>query len=107
MLYKSKKDKKVIVEEGYEIEKKSLFKLIDELISEKKEIYILNKDGKDIREIKFNEKCVFILSDHKGFPLKEMKRLKSLGETVSVGKNVYFASQVITIINNELDRQEI
>ncbi|MFA5020046.1 MAG: tRNA (pseudouridine(54)-N(1))-methyltransferase TrmY [Candidatus Pacearchaeota archaeon] len=107
MLYKSKKNEKVEVEKGYEVEKKSLFKVIDDLIKDKKEIYILDQKGEDIRKIKFKGNEVFLIADQDGFPKKELRKLKSLGTGISVGKPTYFASQVVTIVNNELDRQGI
>lgn len=107
LLYKLNKNKKIEVEPGYEIEKKSLFKVIDELEKQDKEIYVLDSKGEDIRDIKFNKNSVFILADQDGFPKKELRKLKSLTKPISVGKNTYFASQVITIVNNELDRQGI
>ena len=107
LLYKLNNKKKTIVEPGYEIEKKSLFKVIDELKNKGKELYVLDSKGEDIRNIKFKEDSVFILADHDGFPKKELKKLKSLTTPISVGKNTYFASQVVTIVNNELDRQGI
>ena len=45
---------------------------------------------------------VFVIGDHEGFPKKEVKRFKN---KISVGPEIYFASQTITIINNELDRR--
>ncbi|MEM3074607.1 MAG: tRNA (pseudouridine(54)-N(1))-methyltransferase TrmY [Candidatus Pacearchaeota archaeon] len=107
MLYKSKNDIKVEVWPGYSIEKKPLFKVLEELINGDNEIYILDQRGKDIREIKFRNNPIFLLSDHKGFNKKEIKKLKSFGNLVSLGKQTYFASQVVTIVNNELDRQNI
>ena len=107
MLYKSNKSKKIAVWPGYTIEKKSIFKVLDELEKENKEIYVLDGRGEDIRNIKFDENPVFILADHHGFNKKELKKLKSYGTPVSVGKQTYFASQVVTIVNNELDRQGI
>jgi len=107
MLYKSNNSKKVEVWPGYTIEKKSIFKVLDELEKENKEIYVLDGRGEDIRNIKFDENPVFILADHHGFNKKELKKLKSYGTPVSVGKQTYFASQVVTIVNNELDRQGI
>ncbi len=107
MLYKGKPNEKTQIEPGYEVEKKSLFKVIENLQNQNKKIYILDKKGKDIREIKFEQNPVFILADQNGFPKKELKKLKSLGTPISVGKPVYFASQVVTIVNNELDRQGI
>ena len=107
LLYKLKPDAKTIIEEGYSIEKKSLFKVIADLKEENKELYVLDNKGEDIRDIKFPKNSVFILADQEGFPQKELKRLKSLCVPISVGKQTYFASQVITIVNNELDRQGI
>src|SRR3989338_5621128 len=51
---------------------------------------------RDIRNIKFDENPVFILADHHGFNKKELKKLLSYGTPVSVGKQTYFASQVVT-----------
>ena len=107
LLYKLKPNRKVTVEQGYEVEKKSLFKLINDLENEGKKIYVLDKKGEDIRNIKFNKNSVFVLADHDGFPKKELKRLKFLTTPISIGKETYFASQVVTIVNNELDRQGI
>ena len=73
----------------------------------KKQIYILDAKGEDIRKIKFKDNPIFVLADQDGFPHKELKKLKSLGTAISVGKPTYFASQVVTIVNNELDRQKI
>jgi len=105
MLYKYKRDKKVW--NGYNIEKKSLFKVIDELEKKGNEIYVLDAKGDDIRNIKIKQNPVFVLGDHESFNKKELKKLKSTGTLVSVGKPTYFASQVVTIINNEMDRQGI
>jgi tRNA (pseudouridine54-N1)-methyltransferase len=105
MLYKLNKNQKTEVWKGYTIEKKSLFKTIEELIEQDKEIFILDAKGQDIRKIKIPEKSVFVLADQEGFPHKELKKLKSLGTPVSVGNQTYFASQVITLVQNELDRK--
>jgi len=39
-------------------------------------------------------------------PQKEWKRLKEKCIPVSIGKRMYFASQTIAVVNNELDRRE-
>ncbi len=106
ILYKYQKGKKAEVFPGCFVEKKSLLKLIEELAKEG-EIYLLDKKGDDLRDVKFEDNCVFILGDHKGIPKKEMKRIKQIAETVSVGPVTYFASHVVAIVNNELDRQSI
>ena len=106
MLYKYKKGSKKEVFPGCFIEKKSFLQLIDELEREGKKLYILERKGEDIRKIKFDEPSVFILGDHEGLPKQEIKRLKKKAIKVSLGKYMYFASQSIVIVNNELDRKE-
>ena len=107
MLYKYKIGFKTEIAPGYWIEKKSLFAVLDELKSEGKEIYVLDSKGEDIRDIKIKDNPVFLLGDHDGLPNKELKRLKKLCIPVSVGNVMYFASQVVTIVSNELDRRGI
>jgi tRNA pseudouridine-54 N-methylase len=67
----------------------------------------LDKKGEDIREAEIPENCVFIFGDQEGFPEKELRRLKKSLTTVSIGPKMYFASQTVTIVNNELDRRGI
>lgn len=110
LLYKYKKGIKNSISPGYSIEKKTLFALIEELIEAGKKIYILDKGGEDIREIKTPDfqDAVFIIGDQDGIPKKELKRLRDLGvEKISVGPQMYFASQTLTIIQNELDRRNL
>lgn len=109
MLYKYRKGEKHEVFKGYYIEKKNLYDVLEELENEGKEIFILDEDGEDIRDIKTEDlkDAAFVLGDHDGFPDKELKRLKKNYRTVKVGNKVYFASQVVTIVNNELDRREL
>ena len=107
ILYKYKEGEKKEVLPGCFIEKKSFLKVINELINQKKEIYILEKNGEDIRKIKISKNPVFIVGDHKGLPKKELKRLKQIATPVSIGPKMYFASQTIAVVNNELDRRNI
>ncbi len=128
ILYKYKEGKKTEVFPGCFVEKKSFLKVVEELapksvpphfvpstrtsnevpsddqdgISEGK-IFILDKKGEDIRKVKIPKDCVFILGDQEGLPKKELKRLKKIATKISVGPKVYFASQVVVIVNNELD----
>jgi tRNA (pseudouridine54-N1)-methyltransferase len=106
MLYKSA-DKEGLLEvfPGASIEKKSFEKLVKELDEEGKDVLLLDGKGSDIREIDLNKKPVFIVGDHDGFPKDKDKFLKNI-DKVSVGPKVLFASQVFTIIHNELDRKE-
>ena len=107
ILYKYKKGKKSEVFPGCFVEKKSFLKVIEELQSQEREIFILDKGGEDIRETKIPEDCVFVLGDHEGLPKKEMKRLKKIAKKISIGPKIYFASHVVAVINNELDRRGI
>ena len=105
MLYKYRKGEKHEVFNGCFIEKKNLYDVLEELEGEGKEIFVLDDDGENIRDLKSEDlkNAAFVLGDHDGFPDKELKRLKKNYRTVKVGDKVYFASQVITIVNNELD----
>ena len=103
ILYKYKKGEKTEVFPGCFIEKKSFLNVIGELVKEGREIVLLDKGGKSLRNAKISDKSVFVLGDHLGLPKKELKRVKKISQSVSVGPRVYFSSQVITILNNELD----
>ena len=107
MLYKYKKDKRTEVYSGYFIEKKNLFQVVDDLQSKGRTIYLLDKSGEDIRSAGIAENPVFLLGDHDGLPSKELKRLKQVTKLVSLGRVTYFASQSMTIVQNELDRRGI
>ena len=106
MLYKYREGEKREVFPGFWIEKMGLFNLIEQLKEEGKTVYVLDADGEDIRTAKIKENPVFVLGDHKGLPDKELKRLKKMCIPVSIGKRVYFASQTVAVVNNELDRRE-
>lgn len=106
MLYKFKEGKKNEVFPGFWIEKKSFLGVVNELIEQGRNIYVLDPKGKDIREAEIKKDPIFILGDHRGLPGKELKRLKKLTHPITIGPNTYFASQTIAVVNNELDRRE-
>jgi tRNA (pseudouridine54-N1)-methyltransferase len=107
MLYKYKKGERVEVAPGYNIEKKGFVKLLEEMKSEGKEIYILDKRGEDIRDVRIGDNPVFIVGDHEGIPKNEIKWAKHLNlKKISVSPYMLFASQVVTLIHNEIDRKE-
>jgi len=106
MLYKYREGERREVFPGFWIEKKGLLSVVEDLKKEGRNIYILDAGGEDIRTAKIEKDPIFILGDHKGLPLKELKRLKTVCTPVSIGKRVYFASQTIAVLNNELDRRE-
>ncbi len=105
MLYKSP-DKKGLKEifPGCSVEKKSFEALVKELNAEDKNIFLLEKKGKDIRKLELKGNEIFIIGDQDGFPKDKKKFLKKI-DGISVGPKTYFASQTITILHNELDRQ--
>lgn len=106
MLYKYREGEKKEVFPGFWIEKKGFLDVVKELSEQGRNLYVLDADGEDIRKVKIEKDPIFILGDHKGLPEKELKRLKSLCTPVSIGKRVYFASQTVAVVNNELDRRE-
>jgi len=107
LLYKYKPGIKNEVMPGYFVEKKSFIDVINEL-GEESTVYLLDKKGEDIRTIEIGENPVFVFGDHEGIPKFEMKRLKKINiKKVSVGDTMYFASQALTIVQNELDRRGI
>lgn len=106
MLYKFHEGKKNEVFPGYWIERKGFLELAKELNTRGRKMYLLDKDGEDIRSAKLGENPVFVFGDHKGLPKKEFNRLKKICTPISLGKNTYFASQAVVIVNNEIDRRE-
>jgi len=107
MLYKYKKDKKTEIAPGYNVEKKSFVKLLEEMNADGKTIYVLDKRGEDIRNVMIAKDAVFIVGDHDGIPKNEMKWAKHIPmEKISVSPHMLFASQVVTLIHNEVDRKE-
>jgi tRNA (pseudouridine54-N1)-methyltransferase len=107
LLYKCKPEEKTEALPGCFVEKKSLEKVIDDLLKEDVEVFVLDKKGESLREIKIPKKCAFLLGDQDGIPKKELKYLKKYLTPVSIGPHLYFASQTVAVVNNELDFREI
>jgi len=105
ILYKYRQGEKKEVLPGCFIEKKSFLNVVQELQKQGNEIFILDKKGKDIRKTQIPKNCVFVLGDQDGLPKKEIRRLKKTINPISIGPKMYFASQTVAIVNNELDRQ--
>lgn len=106
MLYKFKEGENREVFPGFTIERKGFLELVKEKVKEKRNIYVLDPDGEDIRTADIKEDPIFILGDHKGLPDKELKRLKQSCIPVSIGDRTYFASQTMSVVQNEVDRRE-
>lgn len=105
MLYKYKPGKKHEALPGCFVEKKSILPFVEEMIEQGRPVYILDEKGEDIRTADIGPNPVFILGDHEGVGFKELRRLKKSATPITVGPKSYFASQVITLVQNELDRR--
>lgn len=105
MLYKAKDEEGLReIMPGCSIEKKSFEKLVKELDKEGKDVLLLKGRGKDVRDLDLKGNEVFIIGDQDGFPSDKKKFLKKI-DGVSVGPKILFASQVFTILHNEIDRK--
>lgn len=104
LLNKYKEGQKVEYKPGYEVEKKDLLTVLDELKASGKVVYILDEEGDDIREIEMHGDEVFVLGDHEGFDRQQKKLLKRKFFSLSVGETQYLASQAIMLVHNEIDR---
>ncbi|UZE93572.1 MAG: hypothetical protein IB618_02230 [Candidatus Pacearchaeota archaeon] len=107
MLYKYKKNKKNEALPGCWIEKKSFQGFVEELSEQDRNIYLLDPKGEDIRKVEIDKNSVFIFGDHEGIPKQELRRIKNKVKKISIGNIAYFSSQVIAIVQNELDRRGI
>ena len=106
MLYKFREGEKREVFPGFLVERKGFIELIKDFVKEGRNVYLLDLDGEDIRAVKIEKDPVFVLGDHYGLPIKELKRLKRSCTTLTIGKRTYFASQTLAVLNNEIDRRE-
>ena len=82
------------------------FDVLMKELQEQATVYLLDKKGKDIRDVSFDEHGIFVLSDHLSMPKNSIKGLERRGLTkISLGKKMLFASQCVVLVHNELDRQ--
>jgi len=99
--------KKIKAFPGCSIEKKSFLKVIKEIKKEGKKVFILDSNGKDIRDLGDEdlERAVFVMGDEEGLPKKEYNRLRKNENLLSLGNITYFTSQTAVLIHNEIDRR--
>ena len=104
LLYKSP-DKEGLSEivPGASIERKSFEHVIKDLDKEGKNVFLLEGRGSDIQTLDIKGNEVYVIGDHEGFPSHKKRFLKNI-DKISVGPKVLFASQVITILHNDIDR---
>ncbi len=73
----------------------------------KDRLYLLQKEGRDIREVKIQDDSNFILGDNIGLPENIVKKCEKLeAKKISLGPRNYFSSHSITLVHNEIDRAE-
>ena len=80
----------------------------ENLLKEKAEtnrIYILEEDGRNVKNIEFPEKTLFVIGDHIGLPKNAERFAMRYGEKISLGKQPYLAASCITILNYLLDQK--
>jgi tRNA (pseudouridine54-N1)-methyltransferase len=73
------------------------------------QLYYLHEKGEDIREVKIdlNGDNVFVLGSDKGLSVEDEEPLNRLGaKRISVGPLSYLSSQVITLVQHELDTRK-
>jgi len=95
-------------EPGIYVDKKSFEQVIREKVEEhgSENVFYLHVDGEDIRNVEMESDSVFILGDNKGVPKREENfLLRNKIRKVSIGRIEYLSSQVIAIINYEMDRR--
>ena len=91
------------VEPGIQVSTTSFEKLVQHL-SDRFQMFVMDKKGTSIREQEFEGDVCFLLTDHIPMPKKSFNSLKRLGvQKISLGPKMLFASQCIVLIHNELD----
>ncbi len=91
------------VEPGITVRTISFEKLVQEL-AEDHQLFVMDRKGTSIREMKFGSNPCFLLTDHVPMPKKTFNSLERLGaEKIALGSRMLFASQCVVVIHNELD----
>ena len=83
---------------------KTSFEALIKAKANEAKIIVLEEGGKNIDEVQFSDKLVFVLGDHVGLPKKTESFALRYGEKVSLGKQPYLAASCITILNYLLDK---
>ena len=101
-------DEETVSPSGVGVAKRSFEALVKRMATESA-LFYLNKKGDDIRvaalDPAHNPNVTFVFTDHMAMPKKSAKHLTRLGASpISVGPRTLFASQVIVLAHNELDR---
>jgi tRNA (pseudouridine54-N1)-methyltransferase len=90
---------------GISIRKLSFQQLIEKLASGRNAFYILTEKGIDIGSVKLKANPVVILGDHEGLPKEADEFVERFEhEKISLGSVSYLASQCISVVHYELDK---
>ena len=87
---------------GIYIKKNSL----QQLIKDKKDVFVLEESGEDIKTIELGSNPVFVLGDQVGLPRNEERFVLRYAKKVSLGKTAYLAAACVSNINYILDLRE-
>ncbi|MEM0448798.1 MAG: tRNA (pseudouridine(54)-N(1))-methyltransferase TrmY [Methanomassiliicoccales archaeon] len=88
---------------GVEVRRNSL----QSLIRDREDVFVLEKDGEDIRQVELGHAPMFVIGDQIGLPKKEEEYVLRYGKRVSLGHREYTAAQCVCIINYILDLREV
>ncbi len=89
--------------EGIALKKMSL----QELVKNRKNVFVLEEKGEDISNVVFRENPVFVLGDQVGLPKKDESFVLRHGMKISLGKKPYLAATCVDVINYLADLQNI
>ncbi len=88
---------------GISVEKKSL----QEIVSGRENVFVLEEKGEDVRKVKFGKSPMFVLGDQVGLPKKDEKFVLRFGKKISLGRKPYLAATCVDVINYLADAQNI
>ncbi len=95
------------VHPGVFVDNFTIEKVVGRFLEENREVFVLDALGSHVKDVQDNKlkNGVFVLGDHEGFDKQTKKFLKKNVNRLSLGPQVYFTSQAITILNYELDNR--
>lgn len=93
------------VHPGVFVDDKRIEEVVEKEFNLKRDVFMLDANGDHIKNIDSSKlhDSTFILGDYDGFDKQTRKYLKKNTIRTSLGEQMYFTSQAITIINYELD----
>jgi tRNA (pseudouridine54-N1)-methyltransferase len=83
---------------------KTAFEALIKAKAQTHQVYVLEEDGKDVKDIMFPDNSLYVLGDHVGLPKRTEDFALRFGEKISLGKTPYLAASCITIINYTLEQ---